>query len=98
MEYPIIRSTIGCYGDMVDFGSEKIADSYKKYKFDDKFEIFNACTDIKNNFNKKYFEKWNVVIYNENYGNSSIDAGQYLKYIFKNYEIKIFKTSVEYQD
>ena len=93
MSYPIIRTSSGCSQEMVDSGSKAISDSHEKYKFEEKFAIFNACTDIKNTFNKKYWGKWNVVIYNENYGNSSIDAAIYLKYSFLEYEIKIFQTS-----
>ena len=92
MSYPIIRSTSGCSREMVDSGSQAISDSYKRYKFDEKLAIFNACTDIKNYFSEKYGGKWSVIIYNENYGNSSIDADLYLKYSFKEYEIKIFRT------
>ena len=93
MSYPIIRVSSGCSREMVDSGSKAISDSHEKYKFEEKFAIFNACTYIKNTFNKKYGGKWNVVIYNENYGNSSIDAAIYLKYSFLEYEIKIFQTS-----
>ena len=93
MSYPIIRTTVGCTQYMIDIGEKAISDSYSKYKFDEKLNIFNACNDIKNTFVEKFGGKWSVAIYNEKYGNSTIDANNYLKYTFKEYEIKIFKTS-----
>ena len=93
MIYPATGYSIGCSQDMINLASQTIIDSYEKYTFNENFAIFNACTDIKNNFIKKYGGKWNVVIYDQKYGNSSIDADQYMKFKFNEYEIKIFKTS-----
>ena len=93
MSSPKLHVSSGCGEEMVDFGFKEIVNSFEKYKLEDKFEIFNVCTDIKHNFDKKFGGKWSVIIYNTNYGNSTIDAtAEYMKFVFRNYEIKIIKT------
>ena len=93
MSVPILTAVSGCLKEMVDFGFKEIVNSYEKHKLEDNFAIFNVCSDIKNNFDKKFDGKWSVIIYNKNYGNSSIDAtAEYMKFDFRNYEIKIIKT------
>ena len=93
MSSPILQVSSGCEAEIVDFGFKEIVNSFEKYKLEDKFAIFNVCTDIKNNFDKKFGGKWSVIIYNTNYGNSTIDAtAEYMKFVFRNYEIKIIKT------